>query len=58
MEHQYGLAGHNEDGTPRTFFRGHRSASDIVEMSKLMTLPPIPDEDEDAGCSESCEAFV
>lgn len=58
MEHQYGLAGHNEDGTPRTFFRGHRSASDIVEMSKLMTLPPLPDEDEDAGCSESCEAFV
>ena len=58
MESKYGLAGHNEDGTPRTFFRGYRSASDIVEMSKLMILPPLPDEDEDAGCGESCEAFV
>ena len=58
MEQQYGLAGNNDDGTPRTFFRGHRSASDIVAMSKLMILPPLPDEDEDAGCSESCEAFV
>lgn len=58
MEQRYGLAGHNLDGTPRTFYRGHRSAQDIVAMSKLMTLPPMPDDEEDAGCSESCEAFA
>jgi hypothetical protein len=58
MEKQYPLAGHNEDGTPRTFFRGHRSAEDIISMSKMLTLPPLPeDEQEDAGCSESCESF-
>lgn len=57
MEKQYGLSGHNNDGTPRTFYRGHRTAGDIVEMSRFMTLPPLPDEDEDAGCSESCEPF-
>lgn len=57
MERKYGLAGHNVDGTHRTFYRGHRSAVDILAMSKLMTLPPLPDEEEDGGCSESCEAF-
>jgi hypothetical protein len=59
MEEKYGLAGYNEDGTPRTFFRGHRSAKDIVAMSKILTVPPATlfDEEEDAGCSESCEAF-
>lgn len=55
MEERYGLAGHNVDGMPRTFYRGHRSAKDIVAMSKLLTLPPLPDAEEDAGCSESCE---
>jgi hypothetical protein len=58
MERKYGLAGHNVDGTPRTFYRGRRSAGDILAMSKLLTLPPLPDEEEDAGCSESCEAFA
>lgn len=58
MEQQYPLAGHNEDGTPRTFYRGHRSAADIIAMSKFMVLPPLPDDEEDAGCSESCEAFA
>lgn len=57
MEHQYGLAGHNVDGTPRTFYRGHRSAQDIVAMSRILTVPPLPEEEEDAGCSESCEPF-
>jgi hypothetical protein len=58
MEQQYGLSGYNEDGTPRTFYRGRRSASDVVAMSKILILPPLPDEDEDAGCGESCEAFA
>jgi hypothetical protein len=57
MEMSYPLNGHNVDGTPRTFYRGHRSAKDIVAMSKLMTLPPLPDQEADGGCSESCEAF-
>ena len=58
MEEKYGLAGHNVDGTPRRFYRGHRSAKDIVALSKILTVPPLPFEEEDAGCSESCEAFV
>jgi hypothetical protein len=57
MEMSYPLNGHNVDGTPRTFYRGHRSAKDIVAMSKLMVLPPLPDQEADGGCSESCEAF-
>lgn len=58
MEKLYGLAGYNEDGTPRTFYRGHRTAQDIVDMSKILVLPPLPDEEEDGGCSESCEPFA
>ena len=58
MENKYGLAGHNEDGTPRTFYRGHRTAQDIVAMSKLLTCFPYADEEEDGGCSESCEPDV
>jgi hypothetical protein len=58
MERKYGLAGHNVDGNPRTFYRGYRSAEDVLAMSKLLVLPPLPDEEEDAGCSESCEAFA
>jgi hypothetical protein len=57
METKYGCSGHNLDGNPRTFFRGHRSASDIVAMSKLLVPPEKLYEEEDAGCSESCEAF-
>lgn len=57
MEETYPLSGHNVDGTPRTFYRGHRSAKDILGMAELLVLPPLPDEDEDGGCSESCEAF-
>jgi hypothetical protein len=59
MGEKYGLAGNNEDGTPRNFYRGQRSAADILAMSKLMTVPTaLFDEEEDAGCSESCEPFL
>lgn len=59
MEKKYGTAGHNEDGAPRVFYRNKMSAEQVIEMSKfLTTLPPPPDQDEDAGCSESCEAFA
>lgn len=57
MEAQYGLAGHNVDGNPRTFFRGHLCAKDILAMRDLKTPPPRQS-DEDWGCSESCEAFA
>jgi hypothetical protein len=58
MEKRYGLAGHNVDGTPRVFFREHQTAANIVQISKLIKLPPLPDEEEPEGCAESCEAFV
>jgi 3'-phosphoadenosine 5'-phosphosulfate sulfotransferase (PAPS reductase)/FAD synthetase len=67
MEREYGLAGANVDGTPRTFFRGHKSVDDI----KLLTLDPdfkpfaeseIRQTDlfwDAAGaCSESCDIYA
>lgn len=58
MERDYGLAGHNEDGRPRTFFREHRSTRDIITLAQLLNAPKITnDPDENSGCSESCEAF-
>lgn len=55
---RYANAGHNIDGNPRKFFRGQITAGDILNMALMMTLPPLPDPEEDAGCSESCEAFA
>lgn len=58
METQYGLAGYNEDGNPRKFFRKHRSAKDILAIAELLKAPPLfADEDANDGCSEHCEAF-
>lgn len=58
MEMNYGLSGHNVDGTKRTFFRGHMSTLDILESAAANTIPMLRlDPDEDAGCSESCEPF-
>lgn len=56
MEKEYGLCGHNIDGTPRTFFRENRSTKDIISIAQLLNPRPLPVE-QDAGCSESCEAF-
>jgi hypothetical protein len=56
MERQYGLHGHNVDGTPRVFFRGHMSTQDILRLRNT-PVPPVKDADENWGCSESCEAF-
>jgi hypothetical protein len=63
MESLYGLAGHNEDGTPRTFFREGRSADDIIAMSRMPFAPwteereldLFADQDTPDGCSDSCE---
>jgi len=57
MEEMYGLAGHNIDGTKRTFFRENRSTQDIISIAQLLNPPRPQDQEEDAGCSESCEVF-
>lgn len=59
MEAQYGLAGHNVDGTKRVFFREHRSTVHLFELAKLLNpYQPVADPEENEGCSESCEPFV
>jgi len=58
MEDQYGLNGHNLDGTKRVFFRGNTSTDNLIQITKQLTRRPLFDPDEDSGCSESCEAFV
>lgn len=59
MEQQYGHAGSRyENGLPRRFFRGYLLADDIINMAKVIPIAPVrEDADQDAGCSESCEAF-
>lgn len=43
----------------RTFFRGHLSASDILELAGGAEVSPVDDDpDANSGCSESCEAWV
>ena len=61
MEGNYGLCGHNVDGTHRVFFREHMSANKLLELSNKL----VPEgyvfhnmnEDGDTGCSESCELY-
>ena len=65
LERDYPLAGHNKDGTPRTFFRENRSTQDILEGSK-QPFTPYHDEnrtyddrlDVGGGCGESCEVYA
>lgn len=62
MEAQYGLAGENKDGTKRKFFRRHRSADDLFREYELIATEGWVQlrafEDENGGCSESCEPFA
>jgi hypothetical protein len=70
MEEKYGLAGANDDGTKRVFFRGHRSAQDILNQSAELIDDAVYQYQRDliireyhqspigGGCSESCEAFT
>ena len=64
MEQEHGLAGHNVDGTPRTFFRKHMTAGDIINMANTEQFEPATDDaviyyderlDLSDGCIESCE---
>ena len=46
-------------GNKQVFFRGSRSALDIMAQAKLTGLVVLPERpDENSGCSESCEAFM
>lgn len=68
MEALYGVAGHNIDGNKRVFFRGNRSANDILAESRKQEIDYekesryLVEQYEGAlfegGCSESCEAFA
>lgn len=58
MEKLYGLAGYNEDGNPRVFYRNNMSTGAVLGLAQISKVPPIlPDPDVSGGCSESCEAF-
>jgi hypothetical protein len=58
MEQLYGLNGHNINGNKRVFFRGNTSTDRLIQIAQQSVASPLFDRDEDAGCSESCEAFV
>ena len=58
MEREYGTA---KVASGTTFFRGNRSAQEILSIAELVNgqRNMFRDyEDEDGGCSESCEPFV
>jgi hypothetical protein len=63
MEAKYGLAGYNEDGTHRVFFRKNTSTKDLIAMSRESGMAPAFDDaksynyelDLSNGCTESCE---
>lgn len=62
MENKHGLAGYNEDGTKRVFFRGNVSTKKLKEMrsyidESVLAQMTIFDEDANSCCSESCEPF-
>lgn len=59
MEERYGLTGAGQlEGVKRTFFREYRSTKDIVTLAQLLNPGKLEFQDEDTGCSESCEVFV
>ncbi len=63
MEDEHGLSGHNDDGTPRVFFRSNTSTRDLIAKSKENFKPwtanqqisLFSEQDMPNGCSESCE---
>lgn len=69
MEQEHGFSGAPyygkppEGARPRVFFRQHRSTNDMfalaeeIEVLKARQLTFSFNSDEDAGCSESCEAY-
>lgn len=64
MEATHGLSGHNVDGTPRVFFRQNMSTDALFEAYRHLQqdgwqddMFELGDEDQAAGCTESCEAW-
>lgn len=56
MEKKYPLAGSNEDGTPRVFFRGGMSTDDLFDIyQEEQKANPRFAFDCDDGCSDSCD---
>lgn len=68
MEKTKGLCGHNTDGTHRVFFRGNKTAVDILidaanpdfdcDASRQWVVDDYNKSLFEGGCSESCEAFT
>lgn len=63
MEKTYGQVGYeflregNSDGRPRVFFRGEKSAQDLIQLHRSRTALPEVEELAPGGCGESCEVF-
>ena len=68
MERKYGMVTNGEkQEEPRVFFRGNRSAQDILQLSQTTDFEPYEDDkyenpelfdgwwDVGSGCGESCE---
>lgn len=66
MELRYPFNGPGTHDGPRRFFRGNRSALDIVEQALTAPFEPFvdnnrvfdPEMDASTGCAESCEVFA
>jgi hypothetical protein len=63
MERLYPYSGANLDGNKRVFFRQKMSTQDLlfandISYSDLEKFKSFIDDDENSGCSESCEAFT
>lgn len=59
MEQTYPLNGPAKTGEPKRFFRGNRSADDMIELAK-QPFDAFQDAEFDLaeGCAESCEVFT
>lgn len=61
MEKENGLAGAIKDGVPRVFFRERTSTARLLELTQQLVGETHQfhnmDEDQDTGCSESCELY-
>ena len=62
MEDKYQHVKPNTDGKPRVFFRKHRSGEDICNEASNYDAETLRKmigykDDQDSGCSESCEAY-
>ena len=62
MEGKYQHVKPNDDGKPRVFFRKHRGVNELMAEAESMDAKSLRKmigyaDDQDSGCSESCEAY-